>query len=140
MAHIPASAISLVVEVVGSILPSLTTLSVAPVLSAIVLPIGVIGDDSSSLPSKISMSWSVDVQHQDKGQAVSIDEGEKVAPKRVLKDRGTDVDSRRVKRSRMAPPQETSKSIPTPPRTVQDPLLIRLTGLNVSTLGPVRMN
>ncbi|KAL2512998.1 hypothetical protein Adt_18598 [Abeliophyllum distichum] len=106
------------------VLSSFPTSSTAPVLAVVVpLVVGVgndssspplvvkVGDDSSFLPSKTSMSSPIDVQHQDKEKEVVIDEEKKVAMKRALEEEGAVVDSRRVKRSRMAPTQETSESV-----------------------------
>ncbi|KAL2471663.1 Uncharacterized protein Adt_39799 [Abeliophyllum distichum] len=108
----------------GGVSSSLPTPSVASTLAAIVpLMVGAVGSDSSSLLPKASMKLSEDVQHQDEGKGVSIDEGEKVALKRTLEDEGGAEDSRRVKRGRMASPQETAESIPTSPSAVQDPIL-----------------
>ncbi|KAL2474422.1 hypothetical protein Adt_35158 [Abeliophyllum distichum] len=117
-----ASIALLVVEVVRGVLSSLPTSSAAPVMVAIILPMtGTVRDDSFSLPLETSISLSVDVQHQDKGKGVAIDEGKKIVPKRASKDEGVVVDSERFKRSRMASPQETSESVPTSSITVQDP-------------------
>ncbi|KAL2497985.1 hypothetical protein Adt_23535 [Abeliophyllum distichum] len=117
-----ASTFSPVVEVAGGVSSSLSTLRVASVLVTIVLlMVGVVGSDLSSL-SEASMKPSEDIQHQDKEKGIIIDEGEKVEPKRTLEDKGDAVDSRRVKKGRMAALQETTKSIPTFPTAMQDPL------------------
>ncbi|KAL2558904.1 hypothetical protein Fot_03643 [Forsythia ovata] len=149
MAPNPASSVPPVVETVGNVSFSFPTSSTTPVLAAIVLSIVEVGDDSSflpprrrswgdssslplvlevrddlsSLPSKISTSPPVDVQHQDKGKGVVIDEMEKVATKMSLEEEGAVVDSGRVKGSRMALTQEISESVPTSPIAVQNPLL-----------------
>ncbi|KAL2465446.1 hypothetical protein Adt_41297 [Abeliophyllum distichum] len=61
-------------------------------------------DDSPSLSLKTSTSPPIDIQHQDKENEVTKDEGEKVAPKRDLEGEDTSTDSGGVKKSRMAPP------------------------------------
>ncbi|KAL2531551.1 hypothetical protein Adt_04902 [Abeliophyllum distichum] len=135
-------------ETVGNILSPLSTSNTTPVLAAIVslvvkvgddLPspppvievggnssssssVVEVGDDSSSVPLEIFTSPSVDVYHQDKEKRVVIGEEEMVAPKRGLEEEGTSIDSRGVKKSRMALPQETSESVPTSPIMAQDPL------------------
>ncbi|KAL2538301.1 Uncharacterized protein Fot_19692 [Forsythia ovata] len=88
-----------IVEAVGSISSSLPILSTASVPVAIVLPVmEEVGDASSPSPPVTSTSLLVDVQHQDKGNEVVIDEGEKVAPKRSLEEEGATIDFGRVKR------------------------------------------
>ncbi|KAL2479131.1 hypothetical protein Fot_48145 [Forsythia ovata] len=120
MALNPASTILLVMEAAGDVSSPLPPLSSAPIPVTIVIPIIEVGDNSSSLPSETSMSPSVDVQHQDEGKESVVDEREKVALKRRLEEEGTVVDSRRVKRSRTAPSQETLESVSTSPLAAQD--------------------
>ncbi|KAL2531262.1 hypothetical protein Adt_04613 [Abeliophyllum distichum] len=109
-------------------------------VSTVHLMVGAIGNDSSSLPSEISINPSVVVQHHDKEKGVAIDEGERVAPKRALEDESDAVDSKRVKRGRMAFPQKIVKLIQLLRAQCRPPFLICLTGPNVSTLNPARMN
>ncbi|KAL2531726.1 hypothetical protein Adt_05077 [Abeliophyllum distichum] len=89
----------MVIEEVGDVLPSLPPVVEVGNDSSSFSPVVEVGDDSSSLPLKASMSLPVDVQHQDKGKCVIIDEGEKVTPKRALEEEGVVVDLGRVKRS-----------------------------------------
>ncbi|KAL2486461.1 hypothetical protein Adt_31217 [Abeliophyllum distichum] len=116
----PASTVPLVVQMarsVSSFLPTLNTMSIS---AAIIPPtIGVVGDYSSSVLFETSMNPLVDVQYQDKGKWVVVDEGEKVVPKRSLKDEGDDIDFVRVKRGRMALHKKNAKSIPTSPSAAQ---------------------
>ncbi|KAL2492004.1 hypothetical protein Adt_27632 [Abeliophyllum distichum] len=103
-------------EVARGVSTSLSTPSVASAPATIISPmVGAVESDSYSLLSKASVKLSKDVQHQDKEKEIVIDEGEKVAPKKTLKDEDDAVDFRRVKRGRMAPPEETVESIPTSP-------------------------
>ncbi|KAL2538812.1 hypothetical protein Fot_20203 [Forsythia ovata] len=119
----PASTVAPVMGVVDGFSSLLPTSSTAPVLSAIDLPVMEVGDDSSSLPLGTSMSPSIDVQHQDKEKGVVVNEREKMASERALKDEGSVVDSGRVKWSRTVPLQGTSESVPTSPITVHDLLI-----------------
>ncbi|KAL2549884.1 hypothetical protein Fot_11414 [Forsythia ovata] len=83
--------------------------------------VGVVGGESSFVPSVASVELSEGVKHQAKGKR--IDEEENVTPKRTLEDEGDTAGSASFKKGLMAPPQETEGSIPTLPSTVQIPIL-----------------
>ncbi|KAL2549852.1 hypothetical protein Fot_11382 [Forsythia ovata] len=75
--------------------------------------------DLSSLSFEAFVRSSEDIDHQGKRKGVAVDEGKNVAPKRTLGDKGDASGSVRFKRSRIAPPQETTRLIPASPKTVQ---------------------
>ncbi|KAL2526882.1 hypothetical protein Adt_11936 [Abeliophyllum distichum] len=128
---------SSIAKVAGSVSSSLLSLGAASVLTAIIsLMVGAIGDDPTVLLLETSTSSSVNVLHEDKEKGVAIDEWEKMAPKRTLKIEGADMDSRRVKSVEwllLKKLQNQSQLFSVWCRTL---LLICLTGLNVSILGP----
>ncbi|KAL2509047.1 hypothetical protein Fot_32694 [Forsythia ovata] len=117
-----------------TISPQLSISSRASVLVATVsLVLKTIGTFSSSLHLKESLLSSENVRRQDKGKEIANDEGEKVVPKRTVGDEDDAMDSRRVKRGQITPPQETGESTPS--------LFLLITdGPNASILSLVRMN
>ncbi|KAL2559263.1 hypothetical protein Fot_04002 [Forsythia ovata] len=62
------------------------------------------------------------VRRQGKEKGIVNDKGEKVVPKRAMEDEDDTVDSRRVKRGRMTPPQEKRESTSPPQGTTRTPI------------------